>query len=113
MTYGNDAAFVFDVLTFPQTVGIVEEETSSGVSTKTSVVDYVVAGEPFTIYFIAQNNGGDGHFTADVYDNGQLIATKFFSVNGGDFIIAEMELTLEAGEHTITVLGMEKTLTVN
>ena len=87
MTYGNDANFVFDVLTFIQTVGIVEEETSSGISTQTSVVDYVVAGEPFTIYFIVQNNGGD-------------------------FIIAEVELTLEAGEHHITVLGMEKNLTV-
>ena len=112
MTYGNDADFVFDVLTFPQTVGVIEEETSSGVSTTTSVVDYVVAGEPFTIYFIAQNNGGDGHFNADVYDNGQLIASKFYSVNGGDFIIAEIELTLEAGEHTISVCGMEKVLTI-
>ncbi|MBQ2951986.1 MAG: glycoside hydrolase family 3 protein [Clostridia bacterium] len=112
MSYDQPADFEFLALTFPQVVGVVEEETSSGVSTKTSVVDHVVAGEPFTVYFIAQNNGGDGHFNADVYDNGNLIASKFFSVNGGDFIIAEIELTLEAGEHHITVLGMEKTLTI-
>lgn len=112
MTYGQEADFVFDTLVFPEYVGITEEETSSGVQTKTALLSAVRAGEPFTIYFIAQNNGADGHFNADVYDNGKLIASKFYSVNGGDFVIAEVELTLEAGEHTITVLGMEKTLTV-
>lgn len=112
MNYGQKADFTFDTLVFPQMVGVTEIETSSGKSTQTALLDAVRAGEPFEIYFIAQNNGADGHFTADVYDNGELIASKFFSVNGGDFIIANVQLTLEAGEHHITVLGMEKTLSI-
>ena len=113
MNYTDKADIVCDTLVVPQTVVSWEEETSSGVQTQTAARDVIYAGQPFSIYFIAQNNGeGDGIVNAVVTDNGEPVAEKMVALDAGQFRVISIELTLEAGEHQIEVLGMTKPLTV-
>ena len=62
--------------------------------------------------FIAQNNGDDGTFVADVYDGENLIASKFVSLDAGQFRVVVINVTLEAGEHELSVCGLTKTVVV-
>ena len=49
---------------------------------------------------------------AVVTDNGEPVAEKMVALDAGQFRVISIELTLEAGEHQIEVLGMTKPLTV-
>ncbi|MBR5345036.1 MAG: hypothetical protein IK127_04350 [Clostridia bacterium] len=113
MNYTDKADIKCDTLVVPQTVESWEEEGSSGVQTKTAARDVIYAGQPFCIYFIAQNFGeGDGIVNAVVNDNGAPVAEKMIALTAGQFRVISIELVLEAGTHEIEVLGMTKTLEV-
>lgn len=113
MNYTDKADITADTLVFPQTVGTEERQSMFGTSTVTVSVDTVKAGEPFSIYFIAQNNGtGAGTVNAVVTDNGTAIAEKMVALTAGQFRVIPIELTLDAGTHEIEVLGMTKTIEV-
>ena len=113
MNYTDKADIKCDTLVIPQTVESWEEETSSGVQTQTAARDVITAGQPFSIYFIAQNFGaGDGTVNAVVTDNGEPIAEKMVALTAGQFRVIGIELTLEAGTHEIEVLGMTRTFEV-
>lgn len=70
------------------------------------------AGETFEINFIAENNGADGYINVEVMVDGELAATKMIAVSAGSFRVVTIPLTLDAGEHVITVGGMTANLTV-
>lgn len=112
MNYSDAPAFRFDTLVLPS--GMVDEEVESSgqISVQRNKATIAKAGEPFTLRFLAYNDGGDGTFNAEVYDNGELIASKFYSLDGGAWRVVSIELTLEAGEHTISVCGLEGTVKV-
>ena len=113
MTYGEQPDFDFNTLIVPKEIQEVEEESRGSMRTVTKAVEKVqTAGEPFEISFIAQNNGADGYFYADVYDGDELIASKFMALDAGQFRIVTIELTLDAGVHEISVCGLTKTITV-
>ena len=113
MNYTDKADITADTLVFPQTVGTEERQSMFGTSTVTVSVDTVKAGEPFSIYFIAQTNGtGAGTVNAVVTDNGTAIAEKMVALTAGQFRVIPIELTLDAGTHEIEVLGMTKTIEV-
>ena len=44
--------------------------------------------------------------------NGEVVAEKIMTVEGGSWRVVQMDLTLEAGEHTITLGDQEQTITV-
>ena len=44
--------------------------------------------------------------------DGELAAEKIMTVEGGSWRVVQMDLTLEAGEHTITLGDQEQTITV-
>ena len=113
MNYTDKADIRCDTLVVPLTVETYEEEGSSGKQTVTSAREVILAGQPFKIYFIAQNFGeGDGIVNAVVTDNGAPIAEKMVALTAGQFRVISIELTLDAGAHEIEVLGMTKTLEV-
>lgn len=113
MTYGAKPDFDFNTLIVPKEIKSFEEEYRGSMRTVTKAVEKVQkANEAFTIMFIAQNNGDDGVFTADVYDGDQLIASKFVSLDAGQFRVVSVELTLDAGTHDISVCGLTKTIVV-
>ena len=70
------------------------------------------AGEPFTIYALLRNNGADGFTIAQATANGEVVAEKIMTVEGGSWRVLQMDLTLEAGEYTIEVGGLTGTITV-
>ena len=70
------------------------------------------AGETFEINFIAENNGADGYINVEVLVDGELAAPKMIAVSAGSFRVVTIPLTLDAGEHVITVGGMTANLTV-
>lgn len=102
------------LLTVPRTVKNEEVETSSGMQMQTTVNTSILkAGEPFTIRFVAENTGaGDGLITVPVLDNGEAAAEKVVGVTAGQFRVINVDLVLEAGEHTITVGDLSATVTV-
>ena len=81
-------------------------------STRMTSVNSATAGETFTLYALLRNNGADGITTAQVYVDGELAAEKIMTVEGGSWRVVQMDLTLEAGEHTITLGDQEQTITV-
>ena len=69
------------------------------------------AGVPFTAYVLLWNNGDDGITTVQAICD--VIAEKIMAVNGGDWRVVEMELTIDQpGEHTLTVGTLTKTITI-
>ena len=71
------------------------------------------AGVPFTAYVLLWNNGDDGITTVQAICDGEVIAEKIMAVNGGDWRVVEMELTIDQpGEHTLTVGTLTKTITI-
>ena len=70
------------------------------------------AGVPFEISFVATNDGGDGTINVQVLDGETVVAEKFLGVDAGQWRVVTMELTLEAGEHVITVGDMTTTIIV-
>lgn len=113
MSYSNPADIQLSLLTVPQTTEEQEVESMFGTSIKTvAVTAQQQAGVPFEVSFVAKNNGGDGHVTVQVMDGESVAAEKFVALDEGQFRVITVELTLEAGEHTITVGDMSQTVTV-
>ncbi len=113
MTYGAQPDFDINTLVLPKEVVTYEEEYRGSMRTVTAAKQKVQkAGEAFPIMFIAQNNGDDGTFVADVYDGENLIASKFVSLDAGQFRVVVINVTLEAGEHELSVCGLTKTVVV-
>jgi beta-glucosidase-like glycosyl hydrolase len=113
MRYGAAADITLDTLVVPQALTTEETESNGSVSVTTSVSNAIItAGVPFEVSFLATNNGADGYLNAEVYDNGALIATKFIALDAGQWRVITIELTLEAGEHNLTIGGMSATINV-
>ena len=114
MSYSNPADIQLSLLTVPKMVQSVEEEMSNGsISTKVSAVNASLkAGEPFEINFVAENKGGSGLATVQVMDGDTVVAEKLVGLTEGQFRVVTMNITLEAGEHTITVGDMSENIVV-
>ena len=109
MNYSDPADIELSLLTVPEAVLTVEvdgkETTEVAAATQT-------AGVQFEINLVAKNNGGDGHVTAQIMEGDTVLAEKFVAVDGGQFRVITMEITLDAGEHTISLGDMSTTIVV-
>ena len=113
MNYSDPAEIELSLLSVPQTTEEREVETRWGTSMETvAVTETQQAGVPFEISFVAKNNGGDGHVTVQVMDGENVAAEKFVALDADQFRVITVELTLEAGEHVITVGDMSETIVV-
>ena len=110
MTYGTVADFDINTLVLPRE--IVMKEDSSGNVTSVAQTKIQKAGEAFPVMFIVQNNGADATAVIDVYDGDTVIASKFIALDEGQFRVVSIDVTLEAGEHTISIGGMSKIVVV-
>ncbi len=111
--YSNPSDISLSLLTLPKVTASVEVERSGSTSTQVSAVNATPkAGEPFEINFVADNKGGAGMTTVQVYDGDQVVAEKVVGLAENQFRVITMDITLEAGEHTITVGDMNQTITV-
>ncbi len=113
MKYGEQPEFKYSCLILPMTQEEVESQDSRGRTVK-SVVNTVTAkaGEPFTVYCLLRNNGGDGITTVQVKDGDTVVAEKIMTVCGGSWRVVQIDVTLTAGEHTLTVGDQVGTITV-
>ena len=113
MNYSDPADIELSLLTVPQTTEEMEVEGRWGTSIQTVAVTATQkAGVPFEINFVAKNNGGDGHVTVQVMDGENVAAEKFVALDADQFRVITVELTLEAGEHVISVGDMSATVVV-
>ena len=113
MSYAKPADIQLCLLTVPEEVISVTTENNGRVSTTYTKKNKVQkAGEPFEIDFVAQNNGGAGYVTVQVKDGDTVLAEKFVALAEGEWRVISMDITLEAGEHTIDVCGMTTTIVV-
>ena len=113
MSYANPADIELSLLTAPEVGQAVTTENNGRTSTTIEVSNAVQkAGEPFEVYFVAKNNGGDGHVTAQIMEGDTVLAEKFVALDAGQFRVITMELTLDAGEHTISLGDMSTTIVV-
>lgn len=113
MSYGQDPDFKYSCLILPIAQEVREEEGSSGsINTVVYTTNVAKVGEPFTIYALLRNNGADGFTIAQATANGEVVAEKIMTVEGGSWRVLQMDLTLEAGEYTIEVGGLTGTITV-
>ena len=110
--YSNPADIELSMLTVPQTVVTEEYESFFGVRTREVASNHAAAGEPFEICFVAKNNGGAGSMDVEILVDGAVAAEKFVGVAEGQFRVITAELTLEAGEHTISVGDLTAAITV-
>ena len=113
MRYGAKPEFVYDTLVLPRAIH--EVVTESGGSTRTSYESVIEtkAGEPFTAYVLLWNNGDDGITTVQAKCDDVVIAEKIMAVNGGDWRVVEMTLTIDQpGEHLVTVGDLTKTISI-
>ena len=59
------------------------------------------------------NNGDDGITTVEAKCDDAVIAQKIMAVNGGNWRVVELTLTVDQpGEHTITVGDLSKTINI-
>lgn len=115
MRYGQAADFKVDRFIVPTEVIETQYEMLPGLMMTQRTLQNVQqkSGEPFTVYAIVFNNGGDGVLDVAVLDNGVQIAGKTMAVCGDSWRILKMDITLNgAGEHTLTLGGMTKTISV-
>ena len=113
MSYANPADIQLSLLTAPEAGEAVTTENNGRTSTSIEVSNAKQkAGVPFEVYFVAQNNGGDGHVTAQIMEGDTVLAEKFVALDAGQFRVITMELTLDAGEHTISLGDMTTTIVV-
>ncbi len=113
MRYGEEPEFVYDTLVLPRVTREITTEANG--STRTSSESFIEAkaGEPFTLYTLLWNNGADGMTTVQVKDGEEVIAEKIMAVTGGSWRVVEMTITLDtAGEHTLTVGDLTKTINI-
>ncbi len=114
MTYGQKGEFKYSCLILPQSVVEVEGTDSSGNKTVTATaMTTAKAGEPFTVYCLLRNNGADDITTVQALANGNLVAEKIMTVEGGSWRVVQMDLTLAAGEYTIQVGDLVGNITVS
>ncbi len=103
MSYGQDPDFEYSCLILP-TVQVTEEvESGSSTTTQTTVFNQTKAGESFTVYCLLRNNGADDITTVQAKANGEVVAEKIMTVEGGSWRVVQMDMTLDAGEYTIEV----------
>ncbi|MCF0228458.1 MAG: glycoside hydrolase family 3 protein [Parasporobacterium sp.] len=112
MSYGADPDFVYSCLIVPQSVTEEEVESGSSTTTQVTVTNTAKAGEPFTVYALLRNNGADGITTVQVKDGEEVIAEKIMTVTENSWRVVQMDITLEAGEHTITLGDQTTTIMV-
>ena len=113
MRYGAEPEFVYDTLVLPRAIKITETESNGSTMTQSESVVETKAGEPFTVYFLLWNNGADGITTVQAKCDDEVIAEKIMAVNGGQWRVVEMTLTVDQpGEHTITVGDLSKTISI-
>lgn len=113
MSYGQDPDFKYSCLILPTVQEAKEEEDSSGnMQTVIYSSQTATAGEPFTVYALLRNNGADGCTVVQAKANGEVVAEKLMTVEGGSWRVVQMDLTLEAGEYTIEIGDQSGTITV-
>ena len=114
MSYSKAADIELSLLTVPQMSESVTTEFNGWVMTSIEVSNAKQkAGEAFDLNFVAKNNGdGDGYVTAQVKDGDAVIAEKFVALDAGQWRVITIELTLEAGEHVISLGDMSTTIVV-
>lgn len=112
MSYGQDPDFKYSCLILPIMQETVEVESGSSTSTQTKVWNETKAGEPFTVYALLRNNGADGMTTVQAKANGEVVAEKIMTVEGGSWRVVQMDLTLDAGEYTIEIGDQAGTIVV-
>ena len=111
--YSNPADIELSMLTLPKSVAVEEVESGSSTSTQTTVKNASPkAGEAFDINFVANNKGGAGLITVQVFDGDDVVAEKVVGLAEGQFRVITVQLVLEAGEHVITVGNMSETVVV-
>ena len=113
MKYGEKPEFVYDTLVLPRATHEVVTESNGSTRTSYESVVETKAGVPFNAYVLLWNNGADGMTTVQATCDGEVIAQKIMAVNGGDWRVVEMRLTIdEPGEHVVTVGDLTKTITI-
>ncbi len=113
MSYGENPDFEYSCLILPIVQEVREEEGSSGsINTVVYNTETAKAGEPFTVYALLRNNGADGFTIAQAKANGEVVAEKIMTVEGGSWRVLQMDLTLDAGEYTIEIGGQTGTITI-
>ena len=111
--YSAPADIELSLLTVPQKVTSEEYTDRRGnLATRYVASNGADAGVPFEVNFVAKNNGGAGSLDAQILVDGEVAATKFIGVAEGQFRVISVTLTLEAGEHTISVGDLTTTITV-
>ena len=104
MHYGENPEFKYSCLILPLAQETVEVESGSSTSTQTNVWTQAKAGEPFTVYCLLRNTGADGLTTAQAKVNGEVVAEKIMTVEGGSWRVVQMDITVDApGEYTIEI----------
>lgn len=104
MSYGENPDFQYSCLILPIVQEVREEEGSSGsINTVVYNTETAKAGEPFTVYALLRNNGADGFTIAQARANGEVVAEKIMTVEGGSWRVLQMDLTLDAGEYIIEI----------
>lgn len=89
-----------------------EVESGSSTTTQTTVWNQATAGESFTVYALLRNTGADGITTVQANANGEVVAEKIMTVEGGSWRVVQMDITLDAGEYTIDIGGQVDTITI-
>ena len=113
MSYGQDPDFVYSCLILPLAQETVEVESGSSTQMQTTVWTEAKAGEPFTVYCLLRNNGADGLTVAEAKVDGEVVAKKIMTVEGGSWRVVQMDVTVaEAGEHTIAIGDVEGTIKI-
>ena len=112
MHYGQNPEFKYSCLILPMMQETKEVESGSSTSTQTTVWNQAKAGEPFTVYALLRNTGSDGITTVQAKANGEVVAEKIMTVEGGSWRVVQMDITLNAGEYTIDIGGQTGAITI-
>ena len=113
MSYGQDPEFKYSCLILPIAQETVEVESGSSTTLQTTVWNQAKSGEPFTIYCLLRNNGADGLTTAQAKVNGEVVAEKIMTVEGGSWRVVQMDITVSApGDYTIGIGDIEGTIKI-
>lgn len=105
MRYGEASDIRINTLVSDQVLETVETESNGSTRTSVNALNRTVqSGEAATLYMIAENHGADGFRNVEVREGDTLLASKYISVEGGSFVIVQIDVPLEgAGEHVLTV----------
>ena len=113
MKYGAQPEFVYDALVLPRAIHETVTESNGSTQVNSESVVETKAGEPFTAYVLLWNNGDSGITTVQAKCDDAVIAEKIMAVNGGDWRVVEMTLTVDQpGEHVITIGDLSKTINI-